>query len=373
MGRPGRRKSTITVTVPSLPPLSEYTELLREIWGSRRLTNQGPLVERFEARLRRRLPSPHVDVVANGTLALQLAFRTVFPRKGTVVTTPFTYAATTTSLVWEGFTPRFADINPRTFNLDPTAVDAVLDEEVVGVVGVHVFGNPAGAPELSQLAAKRNVKLVFDAAHAFGVRTHPTPIWAMGNASTLSFHATKSFHSFEGGAVVTRDARVSRRVRRLRTFGMEGTEDVVEPGINAKMNEAQAAMGLLSLNHINRWIALRRARYEQYRSELGKEESVQFQEVSPCRYNYTYMPVLLPTRRLRDRIVRSLERQSIHPRKYFYPPAHTFRFLRGGPRPSCPVAEAVSSRVLCLPLQPELSTADVSRISRIVCAAARDT
>jgi dTDP-4-amino-4,6-dideoxygalactose transaminase len=366
MGHRRSKKPVLPVTLPSLPPFEEYTELLREVWDTHWLTNQGPLADRLEAGLRRYLPSPHVDAVTNGTLALQLSYRAVFPRKGVVITTPFTFAATTTSLVWEGYTPRFVDIDPVTFNLDPALVDAALRDDVVGIVAVHVFGNPAGGPALSRLAASRNVKLVFDAAHAFGVRTRPVPLWSLGNASTLSFHATKSFHSFEGGAVVTSEANVSRRVRRLRNFGLRGPEEVVEAGINAKLNEAQAAMGLLNLRYIDGWIRLRKERYDRYRSELEGTGGVQFQELAKCRYNYTYMPILLPTKRLRDRVARDLERSGVRPRKYFFPPTHVAPYLRGSRRASCPVAESVSSRVLCLPLHPALGVSDVRRISAIV-------
>lgn len=317
------------------------------------------------------LDVPFVDVTANATLGLQLAYRVLFPRGATVVTTPFTFVATTTSLVWEGFRPMFADIDPQTFNLDPASVAERLEEGAGGLVPVHTFGNPAGSLELARLARRHGVAVVFDAAHAFGVQVPGPSLFARGDASVLSFHATKNFHTFEGGAVLTSDLALHRRLRLLRAFGIPGPDEgPAEPGINAKMTEVQAAMGLANLGYVDRWIRARGERYELYRDLLGSVPSVSFQRLAPCRYNYIYMPILLDSQRSRDRVHRHLVRHGVQPRKYFYPPTHRFPFLGKARRDPCPVATDVARRVLTLPLYPDLSLSEVRRIARLVKQAA---
>lgn len=372
MASRSRRSSRVTyVTRPSLPPLEEFVGHLRGIWRSRWLTNDGPIARRFEAALERRFGGPRVSVTTNGTLALQLIYRTVFRTGQRVVTTPFTFAATTTALAWEGLAPEFADIDPETFNLDPSSVAAHLEGGAEGIVGVHVFGNPAGSRELHDLAKRHGASLAFDGAHAFGVRLGSELLFALGNATALSFHATKNFHTFEGGAVLTSDLALHRRLRLLRAFGIPGPDEgPAEPGINAKMTEVQAAMGLANLGYVDRWIRARGERYELYRDLLGSVPSVSFQRLAPCRYNYIYMPILLDSQRSRDRVHRHLVRHGVQPRKYFYPPTHRFPFLGKARRDPCPVATDVARRVLTLPLYPDLSLSEVRRIARLVKQAA---
>ena len=352
----------IYVTRPSLPPLAEYQALLRRIWADRILTNDGPFVRELETRLSRYLPSQNVSVVTNGTVALQLALRAVGGRKGVVVTTPFTFAATTTALAWEGFTPRFADIDRETFNLSPESVSGLLNDDVVGVLPVEVFGNPAGAREIAAVAKENSRWAIFDAAHSFGVKVSGSSLFELGDASMLSFHATKNFHTFEGGAISTRSRRIARRVQQLRNFGLRGPGDAPNPGINAKMNEAQAAMGLVNLRHVDRWIRARQERFELYRDLLTPLGLIGFQHVTAPRYNFIYMPILLPTRRLRDRVNRHLQRNGIWPRRYFYPLTSHFTFLPKALRRECPVAEDIANRILCLPLYVDLPLNQVHRI-----------
>jgi dTDP-4-amino-4,6-dideoxygalactose transaminase len=362
--KPDRRSASapIYVTRPALPPLAEYQALLRKIWATRILTNNGPFVRELERRLASYLPAQNVNAVANGTLALQLALRAVRGPKGIVVTTPFTYAATTTALAWEGFTPRFADIDAETFNLSPESVAGLLDDHVVGVLPVHVFGNPAGSLEVAAVAREHSRWTIFDAAHSFGVKVSGGSLFDRGDASTLSFHATKNFHTFEGGAVSTRSRGIAGRVQQLRNFGFQGAEEVPEPGINAKMNEAQAAMGLVNLRYVDRWIRARGERSRLYRDLLQPLGDIGFQRVEARRYNHCYMPILLPTQRVRERVVRYLERQGVWPRRYFYPLTSHFTFLPKKARRQCPVAENISSRVLCLPLYADLPLNEVHRI-----------
>ncbi|MGA3022283.1 MAG: DegT/DnrJ/EryC1/StrS family aminotransferase [Thermoplasmata archaeon] len=368
---PRPRSAPILVTRPSLPPFEEYARHLRRIWKSRYLTNGGPYLKTLEQELVRYLPASNVAVVANGTLALQLALHSVSRKKGVVITTPFTFAATTTSLVWEGFTPRFADIDPETFNLDPDSVADRFDDDVVGVLSVHVFGNPAGARGVAGVAKEHNRWMIFDAAPSLGVRTQGRSLYELGDASTLSFHAVKTFHTFEGGAITTSSRRIAEQVRRLRNFGFEasgevGTPDVAAPGINAKMSEAHAAMGVTNLRYVDGWIRARQERYELYRELLEPMGRVGFQHVVACRYNFGYMPILLSSRRTRDRVCQDLQQHGIWPRRYFFPPTSQFTFLRKTTRAPCPVAKNVADRVLTLPLYPDLPLEQVRRIAEYI-------
>jgi len=352
------------VTRPSLPPLAEYQALLPRLWASGTLTNGGPYVRELERRLEGYLPARNVRAVTNGTLALQLALRAVGGSKGVVITTPFTFAATTTALAWQGFTPRFVDIDRETFIMDPELASGQLRRDVVGILPVQVFGNPAGSRELAALANEGSRWAIFDSAHSFGVHVSGGSLFDFGDASILSFHATKSFHTFEGGAVVTPSARVARSVERLRNFGLRASGDVLDPGINAKMTEPHAAMGLVNLRYVDRWIRAREVRVNLYRELLGAVDGVEFQRVDATRRNFIYMPVLLPTRRLRDRVFRHLYRKGIRSRRYFFPLTSDFAFVPQTARGRFPVARDIANRVLCLPLYHELALRDVHRIVR---------
>jgi dTDP-4-amino-4,6-dideoxygalactose transaminase len=360
----------IYVARPALPPRREFDRLLDVAWKRRWLTNDGVLVRRLERQLARYLEAPRIATTTNGTIALQLALRAVSERRGVVLTTPFTYAATTTALLWEGFIPRFVDIDPETFNLNPEAVAAADAPDVVGVLAVHVFGNPAGGAALARWAKQAGRWLIFDAAHAFGTRSDDGPILRWGDASTLSFHATKTFHTLEGGAVSSPRVAIDRRVRQFRTFGFEGREQIRYPGINGKMTEAQAAMGLANLRYVDGWIRARTERYHLYR-DLLEGAGVEFQRMTARRPSHPYMPVLLKNRRRRDAAYAALAACRIFARKYFYPPTNEFRFARSLTG-STPVARQIASRVLTLPLYPDLPLRDVREVARVVrlCGAA---
>ena len=348
---------------PSFAPLAEYEALLPALWESGMVTNGGPYVRQLETELAAYLPARHVVAVTNGTLALQVGLRAIGGDRGAVLTTPFTYAATTTALVWQGFTPRFVDIDRETFNLDPVLVPDHFARDVVGVLPVHVFGNPAGGHDLAAIARESGRWSIFDAAHCIGVRTSGKgSIFDLGDASILSLHATKSFHTFEGGAVSAARPAVAAKVARLRSFGFDATGDVPEPGINAKLTEPAAAMGLVNLRHLEEWIRIREERVRLYRELLAPVERVTFQRVEARRPSVTYMPVLLPNLRTRERVVRSLARAGIQTRRYFFPLTSQFSFLPRPLRRRCPVAEEIANRVLCLPLYHELPEAEVRRV-----------
>lgn len=326
------------------------------------LTNGGPYVRQLEAELAAYLPARHLVAVANGTLALQIALRAIGGDHGSVITTPFTYAATTTALVWQGFTPRFVDIDRETFNLDPTLVPDHLARDVVGILPVHVFGNPAGGRDVADVARESGRWCIFDSAHCIGVRTSGRSVFDLGDASTLSLHATKSYHSFEGGAISAARPAVAARVARLRSFGFDADGDVPEPGINAKLTEPAAAMGLVNLRHLEEWIRIREERVRLYRELLAPVDDVTFQRVEARRPSVTYMPILLPDLRTRERVVRALDREGIRTRRYFFPLTSGFSFLPRSSRRRCPVAEEIANRVLCLPLYHELPEAEVRRV-----------
>ena len=319
----------------------------------------------------RYLPGSHTVAVANGTLAIQLALHAVGEPRGTVVTTPFTFAATTTALAWEGYDVRFADIDPDTFNLDPDSVRERIDATTVGIMGVHVFGNPAGAAELARLAHEDQRWAIFDAAHAVGVRIVGSSLFDLGSASTLSFHATKPFHTFEGGMVTSSERGLAERVRTLRNFGLDASGDILVPGINAKLSEAHAAMGVANLHRLDRWIESRRRRYELYRDLLSTCDRIGFQRVEAKRYNFSYFPILLPDRHHRDLVQRALVRQRVHPRSYFYPLTSRFSFLGSSRSDPCPRAVDVAERVLVLPLYPDLPLATVRWICGSIVKAVR--
>ena len=360
--RRGPSRSIIPVTRPSFPPLAEYESFLPRLWSTGVVTNGGPYVGELERRVARYLPARNVVAVSNGTVAIQLALRAVGGSKGVVITTPFTYAATTTALVWQGFTPRFVDIDRETFVMDRHLLADHTGSEVVGILPVQVFGNTAGSRELAAVAKERGWWTVFDAAHCFGVRISRGSLFDLGDASTLSFHATKSFHTFEGGAVVSPSRAVARRVELLRTFGLRPTGNVFEPGINGKLSEPHAAMGLANLRHVDQWIRAREVRVRLYRDLLSTVRGIEFQRLESRRHNHIYMPILLRTRRDRDRICRHLYQNGIRTRVYYPVAANRFGFVPRALHRECPVAHEISGRVLCLPLYHELPLESVRRI-----------
>jgi dTDP-4-amino-4,6-dideoxygalactose transaminase len=365
-------KGTTYVTRPSLPPLGEFVALLRPIWKSRVLTNNGPSVSRFEERLERYTKCRNVEALTNGTLALEIAAKILFPLRATVATTPFTFPATTNALIWLGMKPRFFDIDPDTFNLDTALVAQSSNRSIDGILSVHVFGNPAGSLEFEALGRTRSIPVLFDAAHALGFHSPHGNLLERGDASTLSFHATKHFHSFEGGAIATRNPSVAREVRLLRNFGIVSEEEVDTAGINAKMTEIQAVMGLANLRHIDRWIRARKIRFDLYRSLLESSEAIQYQRLDAGKYNYPYMPILLCSRRVRDRVFDALLRQRIRARKYFYPLTSNLPYTRKYAHTRLPVATRVADGILTLPLYADLSLREVHRISACVRSAIRD-
>lgn len=366
MEQPAASTGPITVTRPTLPPYEEYAALLRGIWTRNHLTNAGPLVLELEARLAERLGVKHCLFVSNGTIALQLAFRALELR-GEVITSPFSYVATTSSIAWEGCTPVFADVEPDTLTLDPARAEAAVTERTTAIVATHVYGNPCDIDGLAEVARRRGLRLVYDAAHAFGAEFGGRALSAHGDVSTLSFHATKLFHTVEGGAVVTDDDEIAHRVAYLRNFGHDGYERFQGIGINGKNSELHAAMGLCLLPQVPQIIAERRMLSLRYDARLLSHADVRRPAIRPgTTYNHAYHPILLPN----DAVVRTvqahLEANGVLSRRYFYPSlSGSLPYVAPG---DVPIARDAADRVLCLPLYTGLAPADVDRIAGLVCS-----
>ena len=358
------------VTKSVLPPLEKYVEYLRRIWTTRWLTNDGEFVQLLGKRLEEYLGVKNLVLVSNGTLALQIALE-AFDIKGEVITTPFTFAATTNVIVWEGLTPVFADIDSETFNIDPNDVEKKITDKTSAILAVHVYGNPCYVEKLQEIADERNLKLIYDAAHAFSVEYKNRPITNYGDISTLSFHATKVFNTIEGGAIIAKDEEIVEKLKLARNHGIKSEDEVILPGTNAKMNEFQAVMGLCNLESIDEKIQLRKTLCEHYREKLADTKSVKFQKMIASKHNYGYMPVCFKNIEERDEIYSELIKNGIKPRKYFFPLTTNFDYFKKG---SIDFVEAynlkeafdISNRILCLPLYPDLGIENVNKVVEII-------
>jgi dTDP-4-amino-4,6-dideoxygalactose transaminase len=354
----------INVTRTLLPPLEEYVAYLEKIWASGQVTNNGALVRELEQRLQEYLGAAHVVYVANGTLGLQLALRALDARRK-VLTTPFSYVATTGALLWEHCTPVFVDVDPDTLCMDPVAAAKAVDGQTDAILAVHVYGIPCDTAALQSLADQRGLRLLYDAAHAFGTRVRGRQLAAAGDASVLSFHATKLFHTVEGGAIVTDDAALARRLRLHRAFGHIGEEHITV-GINAKNSEFHAAMGLCLLPRIDSIIASRRELTRRYDQLLDGAPVRRPRATAPgIQPNCAYYPVLLPTEASVRQVQAALGRVGVVPRRYFHPALNRLPYRSGEP---CPRAEDAASRILCLPMSHEVTEG----IQQDVVAAIRD-
>ena len=359
----------INVTKPDLPPLDEYVELLRRVWSSRWLTNDGELVRLLKAAIEDYLGVRNLVLMCNGTLALQIALKAL-DSKGEVITTPFTFAATTNAVMWEGSTPIFADIDPETFNIDPGHVERRITRRTIAILATHVYGNPCDVKSLAEIASKHGLTLLYDAAHAFAVQYENQSVMNYGDMSTLSFHATKVFNSIEGGGIVVRDEHLSEKLRLLRDHGVKSEEQIVLVGTNAKMNEFQAAMGLCNLRNLDARIRSRKAICDMYRKGLDHAD-VTFQRLVASKYNYIYMPACFRSREQRDEVYSELLKNQVKARKYFFPLTTDFDYFRQeGQAPSqqwdLAHARDIANRILCLPLYSDLDLSVVQDIIRIV-------
>jgi dTDP-4-amino-4,6-dideoxygalactose transaminase len=352
----------IPVTKPFLPPLEDYESLVKGIWQRQWLTNNGPLVNELELQLKLYLDVPHLLYMSNGTVALQMAIKALELR-GEVITTPFSFIATTTSIIWELCKPVFVDIDPGTLNIDPAKIEAAITPKTSAILATHVYGNPCDIDAIDAIAQKHNLKVIYDAAHCFGSKYKGKSVFAYGDVSAASFHATKLYHTIEGGAIFTRDPEVLKKLAYMRNFGFNGPEDFACVGINGKNSEFHAAMGIINLKHIDNIMAKRKEQFLLY-DELLKSHNIRTQVIhKDATYNYSYFPVVLPSEEVLNKVTAEMNGNLIFPRRYFFPALHTLKFVD---QYNCDHCLDISRRVICLPLYYELTTEEIHFVIRIL-------
>ena len=365
------KNKPIYVTQPFLPPLEEFIPYLEEIWNSKILTNNGPFHQQLEQALCEYLGVNHISLFTNCTIAMVTALQAL-RITGEVITTPYSFVATSHSLLWNGIKPVFVDINLDIFNLDPAKIEAAITPQTTAIMPVHVYGHPCDVDAIQKIADKYNLKVIYDAAHAFGVRDEGGSILRYGDLSVLSFHATKVFNTFEGGAIVCPDAKTKLRIDQLKNFGFVDEVTVVAPGINGKMSELNAAIGLLQLKHVDQAIEKRKEIDANYRELLKDVKGIRYlQDSGEIVANYAYFPILVegdyPLSR--DALYQKLKDNGIHPRRYFYPLISDFPMYRGllsARRENLPVATDVANRVLCLPIYPSLLAEQTVEVAQLI-------
>ncbi len=359
------------VTQPYLPPLREFIPFLEKIWDSKILTNGGPFHLQFEKALSEYLGVEHLALFVNGTIALVTALQAL-RITGEVITTPYSFVATSHSLLWNGIKPVFVDIHPDTLNLDPAKIEAAITLQTTAIMPVHCYGHPCDVDAIQKIADNYSLKVIYDAAHAFGVQTENGSVLKYGDLSVLSFHATKVFNTFEGGAIVCPDAKTKQRIDHLKNFGFVDEVTVVAPGINGKMSEFNSALGLLQLRHIDQALARRKEIDSIYREMLSNVKGVRCLEgAGETVSNHAYFPVLIGEEYsiTRDALYQKLEEQGIFARRYFYPLISSFPMYRGlasAQQYNLPVATDAASKVLCLPIYPDLTSDEQIRIVDVI-------
>lgn len=362
----------IYVTSPLLPSLEDFTFLLKEIWESKMLTNNGNFHQKLEEELAKYLKVPYLSLFTNGTLPLITALQAM-RITGEVITTPFSFVATTHSLWWNGIKPVFVDIEPETCNLDPSKIEAAITPRTTAIMPVHVYGKPCKTKEIQEIANKYGLKVIYDAAHAFGVEINGESILNFGDMATLSFHATKVYNTLEGGALVVHDEQTKRRIDYLKNFGFASETEVVAPGINSKVDEVRAAYGLLNLKQVDHAINSRRKVAIRYRDELqGVKGITFFNDIPGVRHNYSYFPIFINAEEYgmtRDELYFKMKEHNVFGRRYFYPLISTFSTYRGldSANPdNLPIATQMSNNVICLPMHHALSENEVEYILQII-------
>lgn len=353
----------INVTKTFLPDQTEYQAILQRAWDTGWMTNRGVLVKELEEKLKDYLQVPNIIATTNGTLPLQIAIKAL-GLSGDIITTPFSYVATTSSIAWEGCTPVFVDIHPDYLTIDETKIEAAITPNTTAILATHVFGNPCAVDEIETIAKKHNLKVIYDAAHCFGVSYKGQSLFNYGDVSTCSFHATKVFHTGEGGALVTKDKALQKTLFSMHNFGHDGPEAFQSIGVNAKMSELQSAMGLAVLPYMAEIINSRKTICETYNRAFNETELKLLNLRPETNWNYSYYPVIFKDEAQLLNVKTALNTAQIFPRRYFYPSLNTLEYTN---KQSCPVSEDIASRILCLPLYPGLSTTDVNKIVTIIC------
>lgn len=361
----------IYVTQPNLPPLEEFIPYLEEIWNNKILTNGGPFHQQLEKALCEYLGVEHIALFANGTLALITALQTLGVT-GEVITTPYSFLATAHSLLWNGIKPVFVDIDPNTFNIDPDKIEAAITPLTTAILPVHCYGYSCDVERIQKIADNHGLKVIYDAAHAFGVQDKGGSVLRHGDLSILSFHATKVFNTFEGGAIICPDAKTKQRIDCLKNFGFADETTVIAPGINGKMNEIQAAMGMLQLRYVDEAITRRQNVDHLYRQELKGIDGISIPNPPATeRHNYSYFPILVEPGypMSRDALYEKLKSQGIFSRRYFYPLISGFSMYSGlssANLRNLAQAAGMAQRVLCLPIYPDLAATQIKTIARLI-------
>lgn len=356
------KKQKINVTKCFLPPIEEYQNLIKQAWDAEWLTNRGELVLELEAKLRDYLSIEHILVTNNGTIPLQIALK-LLGNKGEIITTPFSYVATTSAIVWENCRPVFVDIHPEYLTIDETKIEEAVSDKTTAILATHVFGNPCNVEAIEAIAKKYNLKVIYDAAHCFGVKYKDKSIFDYGDISTCSFHATKLFHTGEGGAMFAKDLDLQRQLFYSHNFGHNGPLAFHGLGINGKMSELQAAMGLAVLPYMQEIISERKKVVDYYNSNLdfSKLQGLKIRENT--YWNYSYYPVIFDSEEQLLKIQKGLNENQISSRRYFYPSLNTIEYTKGM---GMPISESIASRILCLPLYVGLSLVDMTRIVTLI-------
>ncbi len=362
----------ITVTSPLLPDLEEFNALLQEIWNSKWITNNGSFHKQLEKELAEYLKVPYISLFTNGTLPLLTALQALRVT-GEVITTPYSFVATTHSIWWNGCKPVFVDIDPATGNIDPDALEAAITNKTTAIMPVHVYGKPCDVKRIQDIADKYGLKVIYDAAHAFGVEVNGESILTAGDMSTLSFHATKVYNTLEGGALVMHDAETKKRIDYLKNFGFAGETEVVAPGINSKVDEVRAAYGILNLRQVNAAIEARRQVALKYREALRPVDGITFMDDMPgVKHNYSYFPIFVDAEQYgmtRDELYEKMRSHNVLGRRYFYPLISTFSTYKGldSARPeNLPNAHKMADSVICLPMHHDLSDEDINRVLELI-------
>lgn len=363
---------TITVTSPLLPDLEEFNSLLKEIWANKWITNNGSFHKQLEKELAAYLKVPYISLFTNGTLPLITALQAL-RITGEVITTPYSFVATTHSLWWNGIKPVFIDVDPATGNLDPDKIEAAITPRTTAIMPVHVYGQPCDTKRIQEIADKYGLKVIYDAAHAFGVEVNGESVLTAGDMSTLSFHATKVYNTIEGGALVCHDEQTKKRIDYLKNFGFAGETEVVAPGINSKMDEIRSAYGLLNLKQVDAAIEARKNAANRYREALKDVKGIRFNEDTPgVRHNYSYFPIFIDAEEYgmtRDELYFKMKENNVLGRRYFYPLISTFSTYRGleSAKPELlPNAHKLADTVICLPMHHILADEDLTKIINLV-------
>lgn len=352
----------INVTKPFLPPIEDYKRFVDGIWARNWVTNHGPLVNELELRLKEYLKLDYALFLANGTIALQIAIKAL-ELKGDIITTPFSYVATTSSIVWEGCRPVFADIDINTLNIDPSKIENCITPSTTAILATHVYGNPCDIESIEHIASKNGLKVIYDAAHCFGTKFMGESVFKFGDISTASFHATKLFHTGEGGAVFTTNPAILKKMAYLRNFGHESPVDFADIGINGKNSELHAAMGLSVLPYVDSILARRKELSEYYDKMIANLNVKKISINKNADYNYSYYPVVFTSEADLLKAVELLNKNQIYPRRYFYPSLNNLHYVD---YQRAPISEDISKRILCLPLYFELSVEEIDMITRLL-------